>query len=49
MFFKPALGKDGVHPNLPPPEIDDAIELLNIEFDRRHLQADLSLIPIIEK
>ena len=28
-------------------EIDDAIELLNIELDRRHLHVDLTLIPIV--
>ena len=42
-----ALCKDGIHPNLPSAEIDDAIELLNIEFDRRYLQVDLALILII--
>ena len=56
-FFN-LLWKDGVHPNLPPVEIDDAIELLNIEFDFRYLQVILlwcqllvinlyALIPIV--
>ena len=40
---------DGIHLNLPSPEIDDIIELLNIELDRRHLYVDLALISIVEK
>ena len=46
MFFQPALSKDGVHPNLPPAEINDTTELMNIELDRIHLQVDLALILI---
>ena len=48
MLLQPALGQDNVHPNLSPAEIDDTIELLNIELDRRHLQVDLALILIVE-
>jgi len=40
-------GSNGVHPNLPPAEIDDTIKLLNIELDCRHLHVDLTLIPIV--
>jgi len=41
------LGQDGVHPNLPPAEIDDTIELLNIKLDCRYLHVDLALLPIV--
>jgi len=41
-------GQDGIHPNLSPAKIDDTIELLNIELDRRHLHIDFALIPIVE-
>jgi len=40
-------GKDDFHPNLPLVEINDTIELLNIELDRRYLHVDLALIPIV--
>jgi len=49
IFFQPALGHNGVHPNLPPAEIYDTIELLNIELDCRHFHVNLALIPIIVK
>ena len=49
MLSSTALDKDGVHPNLPPAEIDDAIELLNIKLDRKHRQVDLALISIVGK
>jgi len=47
VLLQPALGQDGVHPNLPRAEIDDIIELLNIELDCKYLHIDLTLIPII--
>jgi len=46
-FLQPALGQDGVYPNLPHAEIDDTIKLLNIELDCRHLHVALSLMPIV--
>ena len=43
------MSQDDIHTNLLPTEIDDTIELLNIELDRRHLHVDLTLIPIVGK
>ena len=46
-FLQSNPGKDGVHPNLSPAEIDDVIELLNIKLDHRHLHVELVLITIV--
>ena len=49
MLSSTRYGSGWLYSNLPPAEIDDTIELLNIEFDRRHLHFDLALISIVVK